>query len=89
MVPMSQYETCQGIVILVHGLESNTEGAFMTKMATAYSERGFASVLVSFRGCSGEENLTPGIYTDTCSLGRYSENDLRVVSRSLSSRIYN
>lgn len=51
-----------GIVVILHGLESNTDGALVTKMATAFIESDFHCCLVSFRGCSGEENLTPGAY---------------------------
>lgn len=50
------------VVILLHGLESNSEGPLVTKMTTSYLERGFSCVLVSFRSCDGVDNLTPGAY---------------------------
>ena len=50
------------IVVILHGLESSTKGPLVTKMATAYLKIGLACVLVSFRGCNGEDNATPGGY---------------------------
>jgi len=52
----------KGLVIILHGLESNTEGALVTKMATSFLQKGFSCCLVSFRGCSGEDNNLPGAY---------------------------
>ena len=40
------------IVVMLHGLEANAKGNLMTKMCEAFTEEGFACVLVSFRGCS-------------------------------------
>ena len=54
--------TLGGIVVIMHGLESNTRGPLVTKMCSAYLQAGFSCVLVSFRGCSGEDNLTMGGY---------------------------
>ena len=51
-----------GIVVILHGLESNTRGPLVTKMATAYLAQHFSCVLVSFRGCNGEDNATVGGY---------------------------
>lgn len=53
---------CRGLVVLLHGLESNVRGPLVTRMATAYYRSGFGCCLVSFRGCSGQENNTPGAY---------------------------
>jgi predicted alpha/beta-fold hydrolase len=50
------------MVIVLHGLESNTAGPLVTKMVSSFLEKGFCCCLVSFRGCSGEDNLTPGGY---------------------------
>ena len=52
----------KGLVILCHGLESNPRGPLMTKMAEAFLSKGFSVALVSFRGCNGDANLTPGAY---------------------------
>jgi hypothetical protein len=51
------------IVVLLHGLESNMESPLMTKITSAFLAKGFSNCcLVSFRGCTGEENITPGAY---------------------------
>ena len=50
------------IVVILHGLESSTKGPLVTKMTTAYLNLGLSCVLVSFRGCGGEDNDTPGGY---------------------------
>jgi predicted alpha/beta-fold hydrolase len=50
------------MVVILHGLEANSKGTMVTKMTEAYLAKGFACVLVSFRGCSGEPNRTPGGY---------------------------
>lgn len=50
------------IVVMLHGLEANAKGNLMTKMCEAFTERGFACVLVSFRGCNGSDNKTVGAY---------------------------
>lgn len=34
----------------------------MTRMATAFRSKGFGFALISFRGCSGEDNDSPGSY---------------------------
>jgi len=49
-------------VVVLHGLESNTKGQLVTNMAAAFVSKGFECCLVSFRGCSGEPNRTPGAY---------------------------
>lgn len=73
-------ESSIGIVILSHGLESNTKGPLITKMAAAFLSKGFSCCLVSFRGCNGEENDTPGAYH----LG--FTDDLKYVIKTLNSR---
>lgn len=52
------------IVVMLHGLEANAKGNLMTKMCEAFSEQeaDFSCVLVSFRGCNGEDNKTVGAY---------------------------
>jgi uncharacterized protein len=49
-------------VVILHGLESNTNGPLVTKMTTGFLSKGFSCCLVSFRGCSEEDNRTPGAY---------------------------
>ena len=48
----------RGIVVVLHGLESSTNGTLVTKMASSFISSGFSVCLMSFRGCSGEDNLT-------------------------------
>ncbi len=43
-------------VILAHGLEGHTHRSYMLGMAKAFHKRGWNSVSMSFRGCSGEPN---------------------------------
>lgn len=50
------------IVLILHGLESNSQGPLVTKMTSSFLKKGFCCCLVSFRSCSGEENRTPGAY---------------------------
>ena len=50
------------IVVVMHGLESNPDGPLVIKMAEAFHDKGFSCCLVAFRGCTGEENQTPGAY---------------------------
>lgn len=52
----------RGIVVVLHGLESSTNGPLVTKMASSFINSGFSVCLMSFRGCSGEDNLTQGAY---------------------------
>ncbi len=56
------FETNEKVVILLHGLESNIKGPLITRMATAYASKGFGFCLVSFRGCNGVDNDSPGSY---------------------------
>lgn len=69
-----------GIVVILHGLESNTKGPLVTKMCRAYLARGFSCALVGFRGCNGEDNNTVGAYH----LG--FTKDLDLVTRLLHTR---
>jgi predicted alpha/beta-fold hydrolase len=43
-------------VILAHGLEGHTHRPYVLGMAKAFHKRGWSSVSMSFRGCSGEPN---------------------------------
>jgi len=58
----TDFEISRKIVILLHGLESNTKGGIMTRLAVAFQSKGFACCLVSFRSCNGIQNRNPGAY---------------------------
>lgn len=49
-------------VLLSHGLEGDSGRAYMKGMARAFNARGWDSVSLNFRGCSGEPNRTPRTY---------------------------
>lgn len=46
------------LVILLHGLNSNSESGVSTDLARAFVERGMDCTCLNFRGCSGEPNDT-------------------------------
>jgi predicted alpha/beta-fold hydrolase len=58
----AETKTSRGIVLLYHGLESNTNAPLTVRQAISLSKAGFDVAAVSFRGCSGEDNRTPGAY---------------------------
>ena len=45
-------------VMIIHGLESNSNSSLCINMARAYTERGMDVACVNFRGCSGVPNDT-------------------------------
>lgn len=44
------------VAIILHGLEGNSERAYMRGMVRAFNRAGWNAVAVNFRGCSGECN---------------------------------
>lgn len=52
----------KGTIILIHGLESNSNSSLSTDMANAYWTDGFDVICLNFRGCCGVPNLTIGGY---------------------------
>lgn len=50
------------IVILFHGLAGSFESPYIQGVMRALAKKGFASVLMHFRGCSGEANRLPRAY---------------------------
>jgi predicted alpha/beta-fold hydrolase len=56
------FEVSVKTVFILHGLESNPKGPLVTKMARSFLKRGFSCCIVSFRGCNGEDNDSPGAY---------------------------
>jgi uncharacterized protein len=52
----------KGMVVILHGLESNSKSSLTQQMATAYAALDLDVCCLNFRGCSGEPNLTIGGY---------------------------
>lgn len=50
------------IVILFHGLAGSYKSPYIQGVMSALARDGYASVLMHFRGCSGEENRLPRSY---------------------------
>ena len=50
------------IVTLFHGLAGSFDSPYIQGVMSALDRKGFASVLMHFRGCSGEENRLPRAY---------------------------
>ena len=50
------------LVILFHGLAGSYESPYIQGMMLTLCEAGFDTVLMHFRGCSGEQNLLPRSY---------------------------
>ncbi len=48
----------EGLVIIVHGLESNSNSSVCTNMAQAFHSHNFDVACINFRGCSGVPNDT-------------------------------
>ncbi len=47
------------IVLICHGLQSNTDSPLVKDMAIAFNAVGMDVAAINFRGCSGEPNRTP------------------------------
>ncbi len=45
-----------GLLVLSHGLEGSSEGAYVRGMARAFFRRGWDVLAWNYRGCSGEDN---------------------------------
>lgn len=53
-----EQRSSDGMVIIIHGLESNSNSSLCTNMATAFLEKNLDVACINFRGCSGEPNDT-------------------------------
>ncbi|HAW76020.1 MAG TPA: hydrolase, partial [Alteromonas australica] len=51
-----------GVVVLFHGLEGSIRSHYANDMMATLSQGGWQVVMMHFRGCSGEANLTPRAY---------------------------
>ena len=50
------------LVLVCHGLEGSSEGAYVKGMVRAFNRRGWDAVALNFRGCSGEPNRLRRFY---------------------------
>ena len=57
-----QSDHSKGIVVLIHGLESNSNSSLSTDLGQAYVDDGFDVVCINFRGCCGSPNDSLGGY---------------------------
>jgi predicted alpha/beta-fold hydrolase len=55
-------EDHQPLVILLHGLSGSSKSSYIVGLQQALSNYGFRSVVLNFRGCSGEYNNTARCY---------------------------
>jgi len=49
-------EASEGMVIIVHGLESNSNSSVCVNLAKSFQSHNFDVACINFRGCSGEPN---------------------------------
>lgn len=52
----------KGVVVLFHGLQGSCESHYIQHLVAALKKANFGAVLMHFRGCSKEPNLTPKAY---------------------------
>lgn len=50
------------LLVLFHGLEGDSQSHYARSVMRAAADRGWRGLVVHFRGCSGEPNLTPRAY---------------------------
>ena len=55
-------EDHQPLVILLHGLSGSSQSSYIVGLQRSLSNNGFRSVVLNFRGCSGEYNHTARCY---------------------------
>lgn len=58
------HETSPGadVAVLFHGLEGDSRRYYITQLASHLHQRGFSTVSVNFRGCSGRQNRNRRFY---------------------------
>ncbi|SFV64014.1 Hydrolase, alpha/beta fold family functionally coupled to Phosphoribulokinase [hydrothermal vent metagenome] len=86
-------ESSRGIVVLFHGLEGSFDSPYIQGMMRRLGEDGYSSVLMHFRGCSGEDNRLHYSYhsgkTDDAKawieelMGRYPNSPIHTIGYSL------
>ena len=73
-------------VVILHGLEGNSQSHYVTSLTDRIIEFGWRSAVVHFRGCSGEANNLPRAYHS----GDSSEIDniLTIINRQTSGSVF-
>lgn len=51
-----------GLIAMFHGLEGSIRSHYTNDMMANFVKQGYAVVLMHFRGCGGEQNITPKAY---------------------------
>ena len=75
------FSSTKGVVIIVHGLQSNTNSSLVREMAQSHIQNGYDVAAINFRGCSGTPNNSLKAYH----LG--FTNDLHQLVNILSNRL--
>ena len=57
--PYSDQEDVVPLVLICHGLQSNSQSPLVKDMAVAFNDMGMDAACINFRGCGGEINRTP------------------------------
>ncbi|WP_299001895.1 alpha/beta fold hydrolase [uncultured Tenacibaculum sp.] len=52
----------KSLVLLIHGLEGSSQSNYMITTSNYLNKKGFDTVCMNLRGCSGEDNLLLGTY---------------------------
>ncbi len=55
-------ELGENLVVISHGLEANSQWAYIRGMVRAFTRRGFDALAWNFRGCGGQDNLAFATY---------------------------
>ncbi|MDN3679396.1 hydrolase [Vibrio tapetis subsp. quintayensis] len=60
--PASEQAQNKPVFVLFHGLEGSFNSPYANGLMNAFAKQGWLSVMMHFRGCSGETNLKPRAY---------------------------
>jgi len=74
------FENSNSLVIVSHGLEGNSERAYVKGMVKAFNSIGVNALAWNFRGCGGETNKKPQMY-HSCKIDDFETVIKHAVSR--------
>lgn len=57
-----KHQSAKGVMVLFHGLEGSVNSHYANDMMAVFERQGWITVLMHFRGCSGETNRTTRAY---------------------------